>query len=42
MAKQQLKKSGNGRAKPLVAKSTPSLKKGKRYSCGGSLKAKTE
>ena len=40
MVKQKLKKAGNGRAKPLVAKSNVSRAKGHRYCGGGKLKKK--
>lgn len=40
MAKQTIKKAGNGRAKPLVAKVSPTKSKGRRYSCGGKLTTK--
>lgn len=37
-AKTRIKKSGNGRAKPLVAKATLTRDKSRRYNCGGKLK----
>ena len=40
MAKQKVKKAGNGRAKPLVAKSNVSRTKGHKYCGGGKLKSK--
>jgi hypothetical protein len=42
MAKQKTKKAGNGRAKPLVAKSNVSRAKGHKYDCGGKLKQKSK